>query len=166
MAAVAAPIMGPVSDIVMSSFGDTIIVEGGLHVGFDLGSKLLDEFLIDKPIEALIPMHDSRLATTKVKTLGITLKYHHTVEDAALGFYRSSLHKSVLLSYPKYQHNRLCMFLERDHFFLPSRITLVRLSQNDSFVPPFMFNRRREGVVFPIPICKWAAAYYTPHPEA
>lgn len=40
MAAVAAPVMGPVSDAVVSSFGDTIVVEMGLHAGFDVGSKV------------------------------------------------------------------------------------------------------------------------------
>jgi hypothetical protein len=93
MAAVAAPVMGPISDVVVSSLGDSILVEGGLHLGFDLGSKLLDEFVIDKPVNAVIPLHDKRLETTKVSSLLITLKYHHTVEDAALGFYRSSFHQ-------------------------------------------------------------------------
>jgi hypothetical protein len=41
MAAVAAPIMGPVSDVVVSHFGDTIAVEIGSHIGFELGIKVI-----------------------------------------------------------------------------------------------------------------------------
>lgn len=40
-AAVAAPVMGPVSDALISSVGDSIVVEIGLHTGFDLGTKVL-----------------------------------------------------------------------------------------------------------------------------
>ena len=39
-AAIAAPVMGPVSDVFVSSFGDTIVVELGLHTGFELGLKV------------------------------------------------------------------------------------------------------------------------------
>jgi len=97
MAAVAAPIMGPVSDVVVSTLGDSIVVEHGLDLGFDLGSKVLDEFVIEKPVNAMIPLHDKRLETTKISSWLITLKYHHTVEDAALGFYRSRLHEEPSL---------------------------------------------------------------------
>jgi predicted nicotinamide N-methyase len=84
--------MGPVSDIVVTSFGDTIFVELGMHVGFDLTTKLANDLVFDKPIKKLVPIHSSRLETTGVKVLLITLKYKHTMSDAALGFYRSSLH--------------------------------------------------------------------------
>ncbi|KAJ7599330.1 hypothetical protein C8J56DRAFT_187529 [Mycena floridula] len=93
MAAVAAPVMGPISDLVVSSVGDTILVEIGLHAGFSLADQALDDVFIDKPINKLIPIHSKRLETTGTKEIGITLKYKHAFEDAALGFYRSSIHK-------------------------------------------------------------------------
>ncbi|KAL0958342.1 hypothetical protein HGRIS_000487 [Hohenbuehelia grisea] len=97
MAAVAAPVMGPVSDAVVTSFGDTILVEVGLHVGFDLTTKVANDLVIDKSIKAIIPIHSKRLDTTSVKVLLITLKFKHTIEDSALGFYRSSVHQDVSL---------------------------------------------------------------------
>jgi len=44
-------------------------------------------------MKAIVPIHSARLETTSVKNILITLKYKHTVDDASLGFYRSSLHK-------------------------------------------------------------------------
>lgn len=93
MAAVAAPVMGPVSDAIVSTVGDSILVEMGMHTGFDLTMKLADDLVFEKPIDEMVPLHSRRLETTGVKTMLITLKYKHTVEDASLGFYRSSLHK-------------------------------------------------------------------------
>lgn len=43
----------------------------------------------------MIPIHSKRLETTGVKTMLITLKFKHTVDDAALGFFRSSVHECV-----------------------------------------------------------------------
>lgn len=91
-AMIAAPAMGPVSDMAMSSFGDTVLVELGLHAGFAAAVQVGNEFLIDKPLNKIIPVHEANLTTTGVKTLTITLKYKHTVEDAKLGFFRSSTH--------------------------------------------------------------------------
>ena len=115
-AAIAAPVMGPVGDVLISSFGDTIIVELGLHTGFELGVKVCcsseyapqnfhkhvlflfslwkaaDDLLIADPIKHVLPTHDHRLATTAIKSLTITLKYKHTTTDAALGFFRASTH--------------------------------------------------------------------------
>jgi hypothetical protein len=85
--------MGPVSDAVVSTLGDSILVELGLHAGFELSTKIANDLLIDKSIKHVIPVHSKRLETTGIKVLLITLKYKHTVEDAALGFYRSSVHK-------------------------------------------------------------------------
>jgi len=97
-AAIAAPVMGPVSDVVISSFGDTIIVELGLHSGFELGIKAADDLLIEHPIEHhIIPTNDRRLNTTAIKSLTITLKYKHTTSDAGLGFFRSSMHADTSL---------------------------------------------------------------------
>lgn len=93
MAAVAAPVMGPVTDVVLSSVGDSALVEIGLHSGFELTAKAANELILDKPVDCLVPIHSNRLETTGVKNLLITLKYKHTVEDASLGFYRSSVHQ-------------------------------------------------------------------------
>ncbi|KAF9530047.1 hypothetical protein CPB83DRAFT_851495 [Crepidotus variabilis] len=97
MAAIAAPVMGPVADVVVTTFGDTILVELGIHAGFDLTTKVADDLLIDKPINKLVPIYSKRLETTGVKILLITLKYKHTMTDASLGFYRSSIHKDTSL---------------------------------------------------------------------
>lgn len=72
--------------------GDTILVEVGLTAGFDLTTTVADELIIGHGVSAIIPIHSKRLETTNVKTLLITLKYKHTIADAALGFYRSSVH--------------------------------------------------------------------------
>lgn len=93
MAAVAAPVMGPVSDILVASLGDTLLVEIGMHAGFDLTVKAANDLVFDKPLNAMIPIHSKRLETTGVKTMLITLKYKHIVEDASLGFFRSSIHQ-------------------------------------------------------------------------
>ncbi|KAI1798063.1 hypothetical protein LXA43DRAFT_968515 [Ganoderma leucocontextum] len=93
VAAVAAPVMGPVSDVVVSTFGDTILVEMGVHVGFDLSAKAANDFIFDGAIHQFVPIHSSRLQTTGVKVMTITLKYKHVPEDASLGFYRSGIHK-------------------------------------------------------------------------
>ncbi|KAI0790351.1 hypothetical protein C8Q75DRAFT_761393 [Abortiporus biennis] len=97
MAAVAAPVMGPVSDVIVSTLGDTILVEIGMHVGFDLTTKVANDLVFDKTAKHIIPIYSKRLETTSVKTMLITLKYKHTLEDASLGFYRSSLHKDASL---------------------------------------------------------------------
>ncbi|KAJ4468729.1 hypothetical protein J3R30DRAFT_3304491 [Lentinula aciculospora] len=94
-AAIASPVMGPVSDLVVSSFGDTILVELGLHAGFELTTKAANDLIIEHGIKHAIPIHSSRLETTHVKVLLITLKFKHTVEDAALGFFRSSIHRDT-----------------------------------------------------------------------
>ncbi|KAI0746945.1 hypothetical protein C8Q80DRAFT_1178487 [Daedaleopsis nitida] len=93
VAAVAAPVMGPVSDVVVSTFGETILVEMGMHVGFDLTAKAANDLVFDGAIKTFVPIHSSRLETTGVKTMTITLKYKHVPEDASLGYYRSGIHR-------------------------------------------------------------------------
>jgi hypothetical protein len=97
MASVAAPVMGPVTDLAVGSLGDSIIVEMGIHAGFDLTARAADDLIFDKPFK-LVPIHSRRLETTGIKTLTITLQFKITVEDAALGFFRSSLHKCAFHS--------------------------------------------------------------------
>ncbi|KAJ7791956.1 hypothetical protein B0H14DRAFT_2933782 [Mycena olivaceomarginata] len=80
--------------VVISTFGDTILVEMGIHAGFALTADAANDLVIEKPIKAIIPIHSKRLETTAIKELLITLKYKITMTDAALGFYRSSsVHK-------------------------------------------------------------------------
>ncbi|KAG8743190.1 hypothetical protein FRC10_000261 [Ceratobasidium sp. 414] len=88
-AAIAAPVMGPIADTAVSSLGDTIAVEIGSVVAYDVGTKLANDLIADKTAKAIIPVHSARLETTSVKTILITLKYKHTMSDAALGFFRS-----------------------------------------------------------------------------
>ena len=122
--------MGPVGDVLISTFGDTIIVELGLHTGFEIGVKVYFSFqyhlqnfhnpfpfwkaandlLIADPIKHVIPMHDNRLATTAIKSLTITLKYKHTITDAALGFFRASTHADPSLFSSVKDYLAVCFF--------------------------------------------------------
>lgn len=92
MAAVAAPAMGPMSDIIVDSVGDSIFVELASHAGYEAVVWAGNEVFIDKPMKKIIPAHDANLTTSGCKVLTITLKYRHTVEDAKLGFFRSASH--------------------------------------------------------------------------
>ncbi|KAJ7236246.1 hypothetical protein C8J57DRAFT_1377144 [Mycena rebaudengoi] len=93
MAVVAAPVFGQVGAEVFSVLGDSILVQLGVHAGFSLTTNAANDLVIDKPLKAIIPIHSKRLETTAIKVLLITLKYKMTMTDAALGFYRSSVHK-------------------------------------------------------------------------
>ncbi|KAL0069562.1 hypothetical protein AAF712_003220 [Marasmius tenuissimus] len=66
-----------------------------LYAGFDVSTKIANDLLIEHPINHAIPINSSRLETTKVKVLLITLKFKATVEDAKLGFFRSSVHQDA-----------------------------------------------------------------------
>lgn len=87
--------MGPISDAIVATLGDTILVEMGMHAGFEVTVKLADDLVFDKTLNAIIPVHSKTFETTGIKEMLITLKYKQTMTDASLGFYRSSLHKSV-----------------------------------------------------------------------
>lgn len=89
--------MGPVSDAVVDSFGDSILVEAGLVVGFEASTRVVNDLVIEHTIKHIIPSPSGRLETTGVKTLLVTLKYKHTIEDASLGFFRSSAHADTSL---------------------------------------------------------------------
>ncbi|KAJ3559166.1 hypothetical protein NM688_g508 [Phlebia brevispora] len=93
VAAVAAPVMGPISDAIVSTLGDTILVEMGIHAGFEATTKIANDLVLDKALKAVIPIHSATFETTGIKELLITLPYKQTLTDASLGFYRSSLHK-------------------------------------------------------------------------
>ncbi|KIJ35299.1 hypothetical protein M422DRAFT_51568 [Sphaerobolus stellatus SS14] len=96
-AAIAAPVMAPFGDVIITTLGDSILVELGLHAGFKLAVEGTNEIFIDNPIHHVMKSNDKRLITTAVKQLTITLKYKHTMTDASLGFFRSSIHKDVSL---------------------------------------------------------------------
>lgn len=91
-AAVVAPAMGPITDLVADEVGSTILVELGVHAGFEAATWAGDELFIDKPLNKVIPVHEANLQTSGVKCLTITLKYKQTVTDAQLGFFRSATH--------------------------------------------------------------------------
>lgn len=94
--------MGPIADIITSSVGDTIAVEIGLHVGFDIANKVISvgralqcsllhdsQAVADGALTGLsnfaLGTHSAILETTVVKSILITLQHHTTVTDAALG---------------------------------------------------------------------------------
>lgn len=85
--------MYPISDAIVSSIGDSILIEIGMHTGFELTTKLADDLVIGHPIKHMIPVHSKRLETTVIKSMLITIPYKHLMGDAAIGFYRSSLHE-------------------------------------------------------------------------
>ncbi len=89
--------MGPVSDAVVGTFGDSLLVEIALKSGFEATTKVANDLVIERTIKHIMPSPSGRLETTGVKTLLITLKYKHTIEDASLGFFRSSVHEDVSL---------------------------------------------------------------------
>lgn len=89
--------MGPVSDAVIDTFGDSLLVEIGLYSGFDVTTKVVNDLVIDHTIKHIIPSPSGRLETTGIKSLLVTLKYKHTIEDASLGFFRSSVHQDSSL---------------------------------------------------------------------
>jgi hypothetical protein len=82
--------MGLVSDLVV---GDSVLVEVVLHTGFEVATHAANDLVLEQPIDHVFPIHSERLQTTGVKELLITLNYKHVVTDAALGFYRSSVHR-------------------------------------------------------------------------
>jgi hypothetical protein len=85
--------MGPITEVAEAAFGESVVVKVGLDAGFHLGAKVADSLLIAKPLQYLLPIHSEKLETTATKTLTITLKFEITMQDAALGFFRASLHQ-------------------------------------------------------------------------
>ena len=89
--------MGPVSGAVIDTFGDSILDEAGLASGFEITTRVANDLVIEHTIKHIIPSPSGRLHTTGIKTLLVTLKYKHTIEDASLGFYRASVHEDSSL---------------------------------------------------------------------
>ena len=72
--------------------------EWPFHSSASMGEKFISSDIQFNPewafaIKKIVPIHSGRLETTGVKVLLVTLKYKHTMSDAALGFYRSSMHR-------------------------------------------------------------------------
>jgi hypothetical protein len=110
IAGVAAPFTDHAADLVAGDMGGSIIVgdvcashllaEGlclnisfiqAVHTGFE-GLTTSANDLIIGIAEGFIPLHSEELISVGTKDLLITLKFKHTMQDAALGFYHSSLH--------------------------------------------------------------------------
>ena len=75
----------------MMGGGSTLLELAG-QAGFELATNLADDKVFEDPIAA-VTKHDKVLETSAIKDLLITLEHKHTMSDAALGFYRSSLHE-------------------------------------------------------------------------
>lgn len=95
VALVAAPAFEPVSDVVVASIGGNSILVEAVTEGFVLAGKEIHKLVIEKPLEFLLKDQGvKQLETGKVNVLLITLKYRHTtMDEAALGFFRSSCHE-------------------------------------------------------------------------
>ena len=83
-------------DLVLDIMGDSISVDAGKPIGTYLGDGLND--VVSHSILGLItPEHSNRLFTQGIQPVKITLKYKHLLADAALGFFRSSVHQDPSL---------------------------------------------------------------------
>ena len=89
--AVASLLMGPLSDAVTSSLGDSVLVEVGLHHGFELGAHAANELVADHAFERVVPVFKGaeRIKTTAVKSVLVTLRYRRVGGDAAFVFFFS-----------------------------------------------------------------------------
>ena len=89
--------MRPATELAKSALGGSILVDVGLTTGFQSTAKTAHEFVVKKTLKHIIPDHEGKLITTGIKVLTITLKHKMTLEDANLGFYRSSRHEDSSL---------------------------------------------------------------------
>jgi hypothetical protein len=80
------------SDVVTTSVGSGIAVELAKQAGFMAFTSTGDSLLIKGPLDSLAGTHSKQLETTSAKTLLITLSYNYAKDDAALGFFKSSIH--------------------------------------------------------------------------
>lgn len=85
--------MSPIADIIVAGLGSSIIVEIGTQAGFETTTKIVNDLVFGKAASLIIPTHSKQFETTGVKVLLITLKFKQLKDDAALGFYRSSVHQ-------------------------------------------------------------------------
>ena len=89
--------MGPATQIATSALGGSILVEVAVTNSFKATAKFAHEQVIKKTLKHIIPEHAGLLVTTGVKVLTITLKHKITLQDASLGFFRSSKHEDISL---------------------------------------------------------------------
>ncbi len=138
--------MGPVSDMVVTTLGDSILVELGMHTGFELSVRVANDLVFDKPIKHIVPIHSKRLETTGVKVLLITLKYKHTMFGCRAGFLSqlfAQVSKISLSIFIRYQ-NDFPALQRRISIFLPSKTT--SLSRKDGF-SPYLFASGRRPII-------------------
>ncbi|KZO98656.1 hypothetical protein CALVIDRAFT_548985 [Calocera viscosa TUFC12733] len=95
-AAVATPLLHVVGDTIVQAGLDTITVEVATMGAYHVAAHGVNEMLAEK-IGNRFPKHSRKLETTAVMSLLITLKHKHTMDDAALGFFRSSTHADTNL---------------------------------------------------------------------
>jgi len=84
--------MAPMGEMVGESMGgDSILVEALVKGASKVGNSLV----MEHPLGKILGQHGGKaLETETVKVLLITLKYKHAgMEEAVLGFYKSSLHE-------------------------------------------------------------------------
>ncbi|KIK67454.1 hypothetical protein GYMLUDRAFT_192303 [Collybiopsis luxurians FD-317 M1] len=94
-ASIASPMMGNMNDAFVPSAipGPNIAVEQIYSIGFDIADDLITGDPVDRAIDATkVNEWRGRLETTSAKELRITLKYKIGMSDAAVGFYKSSVH--------------------------------------------------------------------------
>ncbi|THH08180.1 hypothetical protein EW145_g2878 [Phellinidium pouzarii] len=82
--AIAALVMGPVSDVVLDTFGDSLLIEVRLSEGYDASTKIANDLVIDHTFKHAIPAPAASLSTTGIKHFLVTLMYKHTLCTARL----------------------------------------------------------------------------------
>jgi hypothetical protein len=103
-AALLEPVMGHMSDLVVNSVVDAhatitemLLVEFALHEGIQAASDAVDGFFTDEFVKMILHFRSPSLEGQTVKVVEITIKLQHIQEDAALGFFRGSLHRDSSL---------------------------------------------------------------------
>nr|GAT42770.1 predicted protein [Mycena chlorophos] len=91
-ALVAAPVMDSLAAEAITDLSQEIFVDTVIDKGFERTAETIDHTALRQPLGSLLSMDGTRSETTAVKVLLITLKYHATMSDAALGYFRSSIH--------------------------------------------------------------------------
>ncbi|EJT99206.1 hypothetical protein DACRYDRAFT_56277 [Dacryopinax primogenitus] len=95
-AAVATPLLHVVGDSIVHAGLDCIATEVATIGTYHIAAHGMNEMLAEK-IGNQFPHRSQKLETTAIMSILITLKHKHTMDDAALGFYRSSTHSDTNL---------------------------------------------------------------------
>ena len=56
--------MGPVSDAIMDTYGDSILVEIGLTAGQEASTRIINDLVLEHTIKHVLPSPSARLETT------------------------------------------------------------------------------------------------------